>query len=262
MVGARVVVLGAARPVVADRIGKHGAVVVELAHRYRQIALGKGLQSLARVLVPKVVGAVGAGRGKGAECGVEGDMVDRVYVEVVLAVAFEHEVLVVGGLAEDVVHRDPAFDGSDAETALVGEGGDAAGLQLALHVDGKWPLGKSQGCARCGRLSVPVPDGMVPRGCDQKVLLLAPKHVAYRSVMRGTLHRLVGCQVPYLGSFVGASGVDPRTVPGPTASKHRRVVRGRGLWHCSAVGLHLPAADLVVPGACDEKISLGRPVDA
>jgi hypothetical protein len=212
---------------------------------------------------------------------VKGDIIDRVDIEVVLTVALEGEILCVVGLV-DVVHGDSSFDGSEAEAALVGKGGDAAGLvlkrgghgaerntglvkvdyhdlavgrggnqQLAPHVDGEWPLGQSQRCARSGRLAVPVPDGMVPRCGDKEVLLRAPEHIAYGSVMRSTLHRLVGCQVPHLGSFVGAPSVDPRPVPRPTASKNRRVVRSRSLWHCGAVGLHLPAADLVVPGAGD-----------
>ena len=102
-------------PIVRDGVGEDGAVAVEGAYRNGQAGLAKRLEPLARVLVPKVEGAVGAlrtiqvkskaqggdandrrearrcslswavayGGGEGAVGRVEGDAVDSVNVLVV-----------------------------------------------------------------------------------------------------------------------------------------------------------------------------------
>jgi len=107
VVGARVVVLGALRPVVRDGVREDVALAVEGADGDRRARLVELLEPLPRLLVPKVEGAVGAGGGERAEGRVEGDAVDGVDV-VVLAVALEREVLRLV-LLVDVLDGDAAW---------------------------------------------------------------------------------------------------------------------------------------------------------
>ena len=118
MVGARVVVLGALRPVVRDGVREDVALAVEGADGDRRARLVELLEPLARLLVPKVEGAVGAGGGERAEGRVEGDVVDGVDV-VVLAVALEREVLRLV-LLVDVLDGDAAWerDGRRSESSV------------------------------------------------------------------------------------------------------------------------------------------------
>ena len=115
VVGARVVVLGALRPVVRDGVREDVALAVEGADGDRRARLVELLEPLARLLVPKVEGAVGAGGGERAEGRVEGDAVDRVNV-VVLAVALEREVLRLV-LLVDVLDGDAAWSGGNWRSA-------------------------------------------------------------------------------------------------------------------------------------------------
>ena len=118
MVGARVVVLGALRPVVRDGVREDVALAVEGADGDRRARLVELLEPLPRLLVPKVERAVGAGGGERAEGRVEGDAVDGVDV-VVLAVALEREVLRLV-LLVDVLDGDAAWerDGRRSESSV------------------------------------------------------------------------------------------------------------------------------------------------
>ena len=118
MVGARVVVLGALRPVVRDGVREDVALAVEGADGDRRARLVELLEPLPRLLVPKVERAVGAGGGERAEGRVEGDVVDGVDV-VVLAVALEREVLRLV-LLVDVLDGDAAWerDGRRSESSV------------------------------------------------------------------------------------------------------------------------------------------------
>ena len=188
-------------------------------------------------LVPEVEGAVGSRGGEGAERRVEGDRVDSIYLGV-LAVAFEGKVLTLVRLVH-VVHRHSALDRAEAEAALVGEAGDSARLELergddraedlprvvqvdddylpiggrrdeklALHVDRVDALRELERGARCGALAIPVLDRLIPRGRDQKILLLAPEGLANRLIVSAHLHLLLRREVPHLlGGWVGRVGV-------------------------------------------------------
>ena len=118
MVGARVVVLGALRPVVRDGVREDVALAVEGADGDRRARLVELLEPLPRLLVPKVEGAVGAGGGERAEGRVEGDAVDGVDV-VVLAVALEREVLRLV-LLVDVLDGDAAWERRELALGIIG----------------------------------------------------------------------------------------------------------------------------------------------
>ena len=127
--------LGAARPVVGQRVGVEAAGRREAR---RRDGLGRLLelhQALLRVLVPVVVDAVGTGRREGPEV-VEGDAVHRIDVAQTrlagarvlrLAVALEREVPV-RVLRVDVVDADAALDAANGEALAVRKGRDAARL--------------------------------------------------------------------------------------------------------------------------------------
>ena len=118
MVGARVVVLGALRPVVRDGVREDVALAVEGADGDRRARLVELLEPLPRLLVPKVERAVGAGGGERAEGRVEGDAVDGVDV-VVLAVALEREVLRLV-LLVDVLDGDAAWERRELALGIIG----------------------------------------------------------------------------------------------------------------------------------------------
>lgn len=87
------VVLEALAPVIANGVGKDASRLVERRRRDAAAHVGVPLEPVLGVLVPEVERAVGSRRAERAVYGVEGDVVDGVYVDHVVddrvAMAFE-----------------------------------------------------------------------------------------------------------------------------------------------------------------------------
>ncbi len=122
------VVARALAPIIATRVGKEDAGMVEGCARDGPLNGAEGLQPLLVVLVPEGDHPVRPDRGEGPVRVLEGDSVHAVRIGI-LPVALEGEVVLVGdGL--DVLDPNPALDAADGKAGRVGEAADAAGLVL------------------------------------------------------------------------------------------------------------------------------------
>lgn len=188
-------------PVIADRICKDVASVIEVCRRNSATDLWITFETMLRVFVPEVKCAVRAGS---AECAVdwmEADGIDRVDVANgaviwwAAAVAFEAEVSA-RVLLVNVLNRTTTFDAADSKTGGVVERADDTGLPFEWGLDA---LEKSSRVSEINNMDLPV------RCANNEHLVVADVHAIDSLLDVQSCHGLLLSKIPVFDRFVPAA---------------------------------------------------------